>query len=138
MHDETSLLVEAFNAGASGYLSKSSNPQMLIDGIRKVAAGGRFIDSVFAEKMIFSDKQTQRDQPHKLLSERELEVFKLLVSGNSVNDIAEKMFISNKTVSAHKVNLQRKLNIHNMVDMVHYAMQHGISKEIPSLRDYSI
>jgi DNA-binding NarL/FixJ family response regulator len=130
MHDETSLLVGAFNAGASGYVTKSSNPQMLIEGIRKLAAGGRFVDPVLAEKMIFSDEYPPKDQPHNLLSDRELEVFKLLVSGNSVNVIADKMFISNKTVSAHKINLQRKLNIHNMVDMVHYAIQHGISKDI--------
>lgn len=128
MHQESHVATSALNAGANGFFTKNSDPALLMTAIRKVASGGHFIDPVLAEKMAFDSAFPKPKPPHMLLSEREQEIFQLLLTGKSVNQIAEQLFISNKTVSTHKINLMLKLGIDNVPDMVRYAAQHGLSK----------
>lgn len=127
MHNEVHVAARAFQAGATGYFTKNSDPKMLMAAIRKVSGGGRYIDPVLAEQMAFNSALPQQKLPHTLLSDRELEIFRLLVTGKSVNEIAEQLFISNKTVSTHKANLQEKMGLHNVADLVRYAVQHGLA-----------
>jgi len=125
MHNETQIARRALAAGASGYLTKDSHPQILLSAMRKVAAGGRFIDPVLAEQMVFeagSDKSFR----HELLSDREFHILRLLVRGRSVNEVADELAISNKTVSTHKARLMQKMNFHNNSEMVRYAVEHGL------------
>jgi DNA-binding NarL/FixJ family response regulator len=128
MHNEVHVVTSALKAGASGYFSKNSDPKILMDAIRKVSSGGQYIDPVIAELMAFDSAFPQLKPPHTLLSERELEIFQLLVAGKSINEIAEKLFISNKTVSTHKTNLMEKMNIYNVADLVRYAVKYGLAK----------
>jgi DNA-binding NarL/FixJ family response regulator len=126
MHNETQLATRALRAGANGYVTKDCEPEVLLAGIRKVASGGKFIAPEMAEKMAF-DASSQTDGPrHTRLSDRELEVFQLLVTGLSVNEIAEKICISNKTVSTHKVRLMEKLQINSLAELVMYAVEHNL------------
>ena len=127
MHNEANMASGAFKAGASGYFTKSSDPKMLMEAIRRVSSGGQYIDPAIAEQMALDSAFPQLKLPHTLLSDREFEIFRLLVAGQSVNEIAEQLFISNKTVSTHKTHLMEKMNLHNVADMVRYAMQHRLT-----------
>lgn len=127
MHNEAHVATSTFKAGASGYFRKNSDPKLLMEAIRRVSGGGQYIDPVIAEQMAFDSAFPQRKLPHMLLSDRELEIFHLLVKGRSVNEIAGQLFISNKTVSTHKASLKEKMNIQTVAEMVRYAMQHGLS-----------
>ena len=126
MHNEPQVAARALKAGANGYITKDCEPDILMAAIRKVAARGKYIDSDLAEKMVFDVTSTSQRPLHSLLSERELEVFRLLTTGISVNNIATALAISNKTVSTHKVRLFEKLNLSNMADLMRYAMQHNL------------
>lgn len=127
MHNEVQVATRALKAGASGFITKDSDPEKLLMAIRKVSAGGKYIDPAVAEQMVFAATLINRDLPHTMLSEREFEVFRLLIAGKSVNEIAGQLCISNKTISTHKVNLMAKMNLNNVADLVRYAMQHGIA-----------
>ena len=126
MHNETQLATRALRAGANGYVTKDCEPEILLAGIRKVAGGGKFIAPVMAEKMAFDSSSQLGGLPHTRLSDRELEVFRLLVSGMGANDIAEKICISNKTVSTHKVRLMEKLGVTSIAELVMYAVEHQL------------
>jgi DNA-binding NarL/FixJ family response regulator len=126
MHNAPQVAAQALKAGAMGYVTKDSEPEILITAIRKVAAGGRYIVPELAEQMVFDVSSTADSPAHTRLTERELEVFRLLATGKSSNEIAGQLAISNKTVSTHKTRLMEKMNISSMADLMRYAMEHGI------------
>jgi DNA-binding NarL/FixJ family response regulator len=126
MHNEPQVAARMLRAGAAGYITKDCEPDILLAAIRKVAANGRYIAPDLAEKMVFDVTSTGQRPPHSLLSNREFEVFGLLISGKSVNEIATQLAISNKTVSTHKVRLMEKMNLSNMADLLRYAMEHKV------------
>ena len=124
MHNEPQVAARALKAGANGYITKDCEPDVLLTAIRKVAARGNYIAPELAEKMVFDVTSTALHPPHSLLSNRELEVLRLLTTGKGVNEIAEQLSISNKTVCTHKVRLMEKMNLSSMADLIRYAMQH--------------
>ncbi len=128
MHNETQVASRALKAGAAGYITKDSDPERLLAAIRKVSAGGKYLDPALAEQMAFD--ATSKNPcllPHALLSDREFEVFRKLIAGFGVNEIAEQLSISNKTVSTHKVHMMEKMNLGSVAELVRYAMQHGLT-----------
>jgi DNA-binding NarL/FixJ family response regulator len=125
MHNEPRVAARVLKSGANGYITKDSEPDILLSAIRKVAAGGKFIAPELAEKMVFDGSSPAQQLPHSTLSDRELDVFRLLISGKSVNDIADELCISNKTVSTHKAHLMEKLQLTSTAALMQYAMQHG-------------
>ncbi len=125
MHAESQFAGRAINAGTNGYLTKDSEPEHLIDAIRQVAAGGNFIDQTLAAKLVFS-RQTQAEQPHAQLSDREYQIFLLIARGGTVSDIADRLKLSAKTVSTHKSRLMEKLGVTNVSELVRYAIRHGL------------
>ena len=126
MHNEPQVAERVLKAGATGYLTKDSEPELILSAIRKVAAHIRFIAPSLAEKIALQATSNLAPTPHKLLSNREMEIFHLLVSGKGVNDIAAELLISSKTVSTHKVRLMDKLNLQSLADLMRYAMQHDL------------
>ena len=126
MHNESQVASRAIKAGASGFISKDSDPEVLLEAIRRVAGGGKYIDPVLAEQLAFDVLLPEQRAPHSLLSDREFEVFGLLVNGKRVNEIAELLNISNKTVSTHKLNLMVKMKLNSTADLVHYAVAHNL------------
>lgn len=126
MHNEPQVAARALKAGANGYITKDCEPDILLTAIRKVAARGNYIAPELAEKMVFDVTSTALHPPHSLLSNRELEVLRLLTTGKGVNEIAKQLSISNKTVSTHKVRLMEKMNLASMADLMRYAMQHDL------------
>lgn len=126
MHNEPQVARRALTAGAAGYLTKDSDPKTLMNAIRKVASGGRFIDPAIAERMVFDTGEDGQRAPHELLSEREYCVLRMLVAGKGVNEIADELAISNKTVSTHKARLMQKMNCRSNAELVRYAVAHGL------------
>lgn len=126
MHNEAQIALRAIKAGASGFIAKDSDPEVLINAIRKVAQGGKYIDPLLAERLAFDTVFPEQREPHALLSEREFDVFRLLVDGNRVNEIAELLSISNKTVSTHKLHLLEKMKLSSTADLVRYAVDHHL------------
>lgn len=129
MHQESQYAVQAIRAGASGYITKSMASQQLIDGIRKTARGGTFISTAVAEKLVREVQQPENQLPHARLTSREFQIFQMLVEGRSVNEIADVLSLSNKTVSTHKANIQQKMDIDTTAGLVHYAVKHGLIED---------
>ena len=124
MLDDVQIALRVLKSGADGYITKDRPSSELIAALRKVAAGGRYIDPAVAEQVLLAE--VDDDVLENKLSNREVEVFRLLVQGKSINEIAEQLFISNKTVSSHKAQLQRKMGMRNMAELVRYSVQKNL------------
>ena len=123
MHGEQQYAVRALKAGASGYLTKDSASAQLVSAIRKVAAGGVHISDAAASQLIGG---AGSDAAHTQLSDREFEVFRLLVTGSSPTEIADKLKLSVKTVSTHKTRLLEKMGMHSTAELVRYAVEKNL------------
>jgi len=129
MHEEHQYAVRAIRAGASGYLTKESAAVQLTAALRKVAGGGAFITPEVAERLAL-DAMPHTDGPlHEALSDREFQVFRLLVNGSTVSEIAGRLHLSAKTVSTHKARLMEKLQVDSNAELVRYAVKHRLSDE---------
>ena len=126
MHNEPEIALRALKAGASGYITKDANLDILLPAIRTVADHRTFIAPGLAEKMVFEGAPAAGAARHKSLSDRELQVFNLLLSGMTVNEIADQLAISNKTVSTHKANMMEKMQFSSVADLTRYAMTNNL------------
>ncbi len=126
MHNETQIAQRALRAGARGYLTKDRDPETLLAAIRRVAAGQRFIDPDLAEQMALEASGLGQRADHECLTDRELQVLRLIARGMSVNHIADQLSISNKTVSTHKARMMEKMGFTSNADIVRYAMVHHL------------
>ncbi len=126
MHQEQQYAVRAIKAGASGYLTKESASARLVSAIRKVAGGGAFITEAVAEQLALGAMPQADGPPHSALSDREFQVFRLLVSGKAVSNIADELNLSVKTVSTHKARIMQKMNMSNPTELIRYALQHRL------------
>lgn len=131
MHSKTDYIVEAFRAGALSYIVKDSATENLISGLRSVSEGVHYIDNSIAKDVIFGlqdadYKKKKKEDAYGCLTNREQQVFRLLVEGALVKEIAEKLFISPKTVENHRGNIMKKLNIHSTVELIRYAVDVGL------------
>jgi DNA-binding NarL/FixJ family response regulator len=125
MHTENAYAMRALRAGVNGYVTKDVTPEMLISAIRRVAGGAMFLSPSIAESLALHVALQNDDEPlHKRLSRRELAVFGMLADGKTINEIAQRLTLSAKTVSAHKLNVLRKLNMRNVAELVRYAIEH--------------
>ncbi|MFC7299103.1 response regulator [Herminiimonas aquatilis] len=129
MHQESQYAVQAMRAGASGYITKNTASSQLIDGIRKVAEGGTFVSPGIADKLIKQMHKPETELPHTKLTAREFQIFNMLVEGHSVNDIANILSLSNKTISTHKAAVLQKMEASTTANLVYYAMKHGLINE---------
>lgn len=126
MHNEAQVAARMLKAGASGYITKDCEPDILIAAIRKVAAQGRYIAPEIAEQLAFERSGHSDQAPHARLSEREWQIFQLLTQGRAVSEIAAELHISSKTVSTHKTRLFEKLNLSSVAELVRYAIAHRV------------
>ena len=130
MHHEEQYAVRAFQAGASGYLTKESDGDVLVAAIRRVAAGGVHISGKVAELMVRGVHPTNISLPHTLLSDREFQVFNLLVQGHGLTEIGDELSLSVKTISTHKTHILQKMNLANMAELIRYAVAHGLADPV--------
>lgn len=130
MHKEDQYAARALKSGASGYLCKDGAPTQLVTAIRKVAAGGTFLSPAVAESMALRSINKASDAPpHTLLSDREYQIFQLIVTGKGITEMANLLNISVKTVSTHKTRIMQKLNLTTMADLMRYAIEHGLTAD---------
>jgi DNA-binding NarL/FixJ family response regulator len=125
MHSEQQYAVRAVRAGASGYLTKESAPDMLVAAIRRIAGGGAFISPETAERLVL-DANSGLSAPHTTLSDREFEVFRKIVAGQSVSEIAASLNLSVKTISTHKTHILEKMGMASQAELVRYALTHRL------------
>jgi DNA-binding NarL/FixJ family response regulator len=126
MHEEEQYAVRALKAGAAGYMTKESAGAQLLAAIRKVAGGGAFISPAVAEQFALGAMPQTEGPPHTALSDREFQVFQMLVQGVSVSAIADRLNLSVKTVSTHKANIMQKMNMTNQSELIRYALNHRL------------
>lgn len=126
MHEEEQYAVRALKAGAAGYMTKESASAQLVAAIRKVAGGGAFISPAVAEQFALGAMRQTEGPRHAVLSDREFQVFQMLVRGTSVSDIANRLNLSVKTVSTHKANVMQKMNMTNQSELIRYALNHRL------------
>ncbi len=118
MHKEDVYAMRTLKAGASGYLSKDSASTELVKAIRKVAGGGVYINSNIAEKLAIGLMPASDALPHTLLSDREYQIFLMLVSGKGITEIGDELHVSVKTVSTHKTRIMQKMNIATLSGLI--------------------
>jgi DNA-binding NarL/FixJ family response regulator len=131
MHKEEQYAVRALKAGAAGYLTKESAPDQLVAAIRKVAGGGMFISSGVAERLAIELGGNHDADPHTQLSDREYQIFRMIVAGTTIGHIADELSLSIKTVSTHKTRILQKMKMTSSAELIHYAIRHQLV-EMPS------
>ncbi len=109
-----------------GYLTKESGAEEMAAAIRKVAKGEKYLSAEIAQKMAINSLQESQDSPFDLLSEREMQVMLMITSGMNVQDIADRLFLSSKTINGYRYRMFEKLGIKNDVELTYLAMKHRI------------
>ena len=132
MHSKIDYIAEAFQAGATGYVVKESASERLLQGLKSVAMGDYYLDSsvshAVVENLMKSPLKAAKitDADYATLTPREQEVMRLLAEGLSSKAVAEKLFISPKTVENHRANIMNKLGLHSTIELVRYAAKLGL------------
>ena len=130
MHEKDAYVDRALSSGAKGYVLKASPTSDVLEAVRAVHRGKYFLSSKVNAQIIDiylkNRKEKNSVSGYNLLSDREQQVFRLLVEGRETSETADILCISLKTVKKHRANIMKKLNIHNMVEMVKYAVKIGI------------
>lgn len=128
VHPEDQWALRALRAGAAGYLTKDHSPERLIEAIRRVARGGRYVSGTLAEKLAGLMDDGRARAPHEALSDREFEVLRALGSGMTVKDVALELRLSAKTVSTYRVRLVEKMGLQSKAELVRYVVEHNLLK----------
>jgi two-component system invasion response regulator UvrY len=126
MHAEDQYAIRVLRAGAAGYLTKESAPAKLVQAIRKVVRGGKYVSTTLAEKLVFDLDSDTDKVPHETLSDREFQVLCMIASGKTVGDIAEELSLSVKTISTYRVRILEKLQMKNNAEITRYAIKQGL------------
>lgn len=126
MHRETQYAVRALKTGAAGYLNKQSAPNQLVDAIRLVASGKKYISAEVAQELASQFSGERDGLPHEGLSNREYQTLCMIASGLPVSAIAEKLVLSVKTISMYRARLLKKMQLKNNAELTHYAIKQGL------------
>lgn len=126
MHAEDQYAVRVLRAGAAGYLTKESAPAKLVQAIRKVVRGGKYVSQALAEKLVFDLEGDLSKAPHEVLSDREYQVLCMIASGHTVTNIAVELGLSVKTISTYRVRILEKLRMKNNAELTRYAIKEGL------------
>jgi two-component system, NarL family, invasion response regulator UvrY len=127
MHSEEQYARRALKAGAAGYVTKDSPRQELLKAVRKAIEGGRYVSPALAEMLAFNLQQGS-GQPHEDLSDRELEVLRLIGSGKTVGEIANLLSLSDKTISTYRARILEKMNMKTNAELTRYAIRNNLSE----------
>lgn len=115
-------------AGASGYLQKSSATDQLIDAIRKVFNGGKYISSALTDKLVAGLNKDKEQFLHESLTDREFQVFRLLATGKKLKEMADELCLSINTISTYRSRILQKMDLKSNADVIRYAIENGLSK----------
>jgi DNA-binding NarL/FixJ family response regulator len=123
IHPEEQYAIRALKAGAAGYLSKDAATEELVKAVQRILQGRKYISASLAEIMASELDQDASKPRHELLSDRELQVFKMIAAGTAVSEIAEKLSLSITTVSTYRARILEKMDIKTNADMTRYALE---------------
>ena len=126
MHNEEQYAIRAIKAGAAGYLTKDNASEQLIGALRKVASGGVFISSAVAERLALEFGSRHEQLPHTKLSDWEFQIFQMIVAGDTITAISERLSLSVKTVSTHKSRILQKMDLGSTAELIRYAVDHQL------------
>lgn len=126
VHSEDHYAVRVLRAGASGYLNKESAPEKLIEAIRRVVGGRKYVSAEVAEKLLSEMDRDTEGPLHDALSDREFQVMRMLASGHSVSEIAETLALSVKTISTYRTRVLEKMNMKSNAELTRYALSHHL------------
>ncbi len=126
IHSEEPYPTKVMQAGAAGYLTKGAAPMEMINAIRQVKSGQRYLSPEIAQQMALSQFKPAQENPFQALSERELQIMLMITTGQKVNDISEQLSLSPKTVNSYRYRLFTKLDVSGDVELTHLAIRHGI------------
>jgi two-component system invasion response regulator UvrY len=125
-YPEDQLAIRVLKSGASGYLSKESASEELVNALRKVIAGGRYVSTSLAERLAMTLEDSLDKLPHETLSDREYQIMCMLASGKTTTEIAKELLLSPTTVSTYRARVFRKLHLRKRSELVQYALHHGL------------
>jgi two-component system, NarL family, invasion response regulator UvrY len=126
MHPEDQYAVRVLREGADGYLSKESAAEELINALRKIHSGGKYVSPALAERLALTVERGFEGPPHERLSTREFQVMVLLAEGKTVTQIGEELRLSVKTISTYRARVLEKMGMKNNAELMHYAIEEGI------------
>lgn len=126
VHTENPFPTKVMQAGAAGYLTKGAAPDEMVNAIRMVNSGQRYISPEIAQQMALSQFSPASENPFADLSERELQIMMMITKGERVQDVAEQLNLSAKTVNSYRYRMFSKLGVSGDVELVHLAVRHGI------------
>ncbi|AMG31654.1 two-component system response regulator UvrY [Grimontia hollisae] len=126
IHTENPFPTKVMQAGAAGYLTKGAGANEMVNAIRAVSSGQRYISPEIAQQMALSQFSPAQENPFKNLSERELQIMLMITKGQKVTDISEQLNLSPKTVNSYRYRLFSKLGINGDVELTHLAIRHGM------------
>ena len=125
-YPEDQFALRAFKLGASGYITKQSVSDELITAVKRVLAGGKYVTASLAERFASCVGETGEQSPHEALSNRELQVLRLIAVGKSVKETAEELALSEKTIATYRTRIAEKLGLKTNVEIARYALKHGL------------
>jgi two-component system, NarL family, invasion response regulator UvrY len=125
-HSVEQYAVRVMKAGAAGYMTKESAPEHLIEAIRKVIKGGKYISPQLAEVLVSTLTADTEKPPHEILSDREYQVLRLIAVGKTVGEIASELSLSDKTISTYRARILEKLGMKTTAELIHYAIKNGL------------
>jgi DNA-binding NarL/FixJ family response regulator len=126
VHAEEQFALRLLKAGVSGYLTKERAPEELVQAIRKIMDGGKYVSTVLAERIALSLDTSVDKLPHETLSDREFQVMRMIASGMSVAEIAEALSLHVRTVGTFRRHILRKLNLKSTQEIAYYAIRGGL------------
>jgi two-component system, NarL family, invasion response regulator UvrY len=124
---EEDYAVRCLKLGAAGYLTKRSASDELLAAVKKAMAGGKYVTASLAEKLAASISGAMPESPHQTLSNRELQVLRLIAAGRTVKEIASQLSLSEKTVATYRTRISEKMGLATNVELTRYAIQHGLA-----------
>ncbi len=126
MHPEDSFAVRAFKAGASGYITKGSAVEELVQAIRKIVGGGKYVTPTLAEKLASELEIDHTRLPHEMLSNREFQIMRLIAAGKKISAIAEELALAPSTVNTYRVRILEKMNMRSNAELTRYAVENEL------------
>jgi len=124
---EEEYALRAFKVGAAAYVSKEDASDELLAAVRKALGGGRYVTPALAEKLAAMVSGEAPASPHETLSNRELEVLRLIAAGKTIKEIAAELHLSEKTIGTYRLRLSKKMNLSSNVELTRYALQHNLA-----------
>ena len=126
MHPEDQYALRVLKAGASGYMNKDSASEELVNAVRRVVGGGRYVSPSMAERLAAVVGGDYERPPHDSLSDREFQVMCMLASGKRLKEVAEELYLSSKTVSTYRTRILEKMGMENNAELTYYAVKNGL------------